>query len=60
MLSNVSTELGNFDLILELPFEASKQYFPLAWFESINDRRNRSQIISSREMDELLVDKVLV
>ena len=60
MLSNVTCELGDLDLILELLLEASKEYLTLRRLESVHDVGNGTDIISNRKENELPIDEFTV
>lgn len=60
LFRNISGKLSNFNLILELSFEARKEDLSLPWFESVAKTRDGSCAVSDRELDKLLVDKVFI
>jgi hypothetical protein len=60
MLSDISTQLGNFDFLFEFSFKACKQNLPLSRLKSIHDARDAAAIVSDREVDQLLMDEILV
>ena len=45
VLRDVTGQLSDFDFLFELALEATEQDFALTGFETINDRRNRSNIV---------------
>jgi hypothetical protein len=65
MFRHIPRQLSHFNFLSKLlspswePLEKTKQDFALAWFQPINHRRNRSVVVSNREMNQLFVDKVL-
>ena len=60
MLGDVTTQLSDLDLTLELALEAGKQNLPLPWLETVAEARDGSGAISDRELDELFVDEIPV
>lgn len=55
---NITDELSDFDLFLELAFEATPDNLSLTWFETIRYRWYRSDVVGHREQDELFVDEI--
>jgi hypothetical protein len=54
----VAKEKAHLDLGLDLLEVATEDDLPLTRLETINDGRNRSDVVSHREEDEFLVDEV--
>src|SRR5438046_9077235 len=54
----ITSKVGHLDILFDITFESSIQYFALARFQAINNRRNRSHVISHTEEDKLLVNKI--
>mmetsp|Transcript_10187 Transcript_10187/g.28817 ORF Transcript_10187/g.28817 Transcript_10187/m.28817 type:complete len:406 (-) Transcript_10187:349-1566(-) len=60
VLRDVSRELGDLDVGLEVALEPTVHDLPLAGLEAIEDTRNGPLQISPGEQDQFLVDEVLV
>jgi len=60
ILSNVTSKLSDFNLLLESSLKATKQDFSLSWFKSINQRSNWTLIVFIRKMNELTVYKLFI
>src|SRR5436190_15560287 len=54
----IASKVGHLDILSDITFESSIQDFALTRFQAVNDRGNRSYVISHTEEDKLLVDKV--
>ena len=58
LFTHITCQLCYFDFILEFSLETCVQHFPLSWFQSIDRRWNRSNIVSMRIKNEFLVDEI--
>jgi hypothetical protein len=55
-----SDGLTHLDLILQLALEATEEDFALARFQTINHRRNGTNVVSHREENEFAINKVII
>jgi hypothetical protein len=60
MFGNVSCQLGDFNLILEVALEAGVQNFALRRLETINNMRDGTLVVVMRKLHELFVDELRV
>jgi len=60
VLSNVATELGNLNFILEFALKAREKNLSLARLQPIDYAWDRSHVISYRKMNKLLINKVSI
>jgi len=58
VLSDISSELGDLDLSLELPLEAGEEDFPLGGLEAVVNVGDGPGVVGLGEEDELFVDKL--
>jgi hypothetical protein len=58
VLGDVTTQLSNLDLLLQLALEAAKEDFALTRLEAVDNRGNRASAIGQREEDQLVVNEV--
>jgi hypothetical protein len=60
VLGAISRELGNFDLRLEVPLEASVQNLTLRRLQAIDETRNASNDVSLRELYQFFIDEIFI
>ena len=60
MFSHITCQLCYFDFLLEVPFEACVDDFPLAWFESVDDGSIGTVVVLVRKVNKLFVDELSV
>jgi hypothetical protein len=58
LFRNVTSQLGDLDLLDDSLFETTKEDFSLTWLETVCTRRNGTNVVSHGEEDKLLVDEV--